>query len=88
VFDFVVYIGFILVTTMITPLLSFRMMRKGIDGVKKYGWGKFPKGFVDSYYGSSSFELIFVGLITISLWALVIYDFIFNGFNAIIVYLS
>ena len=87
-FDFVVYIGFVSVCTIITPLYSFILIRKGISGVKKYGWGKFPKNFVSPVYGSTSLEVISVGVALGLLWLFLIYDFFSHRLPEIITYLS
>ena len=87
-FDFVLYVGFISVSTIMSPLYSFRLIRKGISGVKKYGWGKFPKKFVSPVYGSNSFELISVGVVLGIMWLFLMYDFFTHRLPEIITYLS
>ena len=87
-FNFVVYVGFISLGTMVSPLLSFRLIRKGISGVKKYGWGKFPKNFISPDYGSTSLEVILVGVALGLLWLFLIYDFFSHRLPEIITYLS
>ncbi len=42
--------------------MSIYFIKKGVEGFIKFGFNKFPKGFIDTDLGSSAFELLFLGL--------------------------
>jgi len=51
------------------------LLIKAIKAINLYGWGKFPNGFIDSGWGKTPLELIFVSLFALafSFWYLFIY---------------
>ena len=72
--DFITSTLFTLAVILIGIPMSIYFIKKGIEGFIKFGFEKFPKGFVDLDLGSSFFELLFIGLFIggFSIWYLFI----------------
>jgi hypothetical protein len=60
--DFITFTLFTLAVILIGIPMSIYFIKKGFEGFIKFGFKKFPKSFVNSDLGSSSFELLFIGL--------------------------
>ena len=73
-FDLFIYTIFTLSVIFIGIPSSIYLLIKAIKGITLYGWGKFSNGFIDSDWGKSPLELIFIGLfgLAFSFWYLLI----------------
>ena len=73
-FDFIIFTVFTLAMIVIGIPGSIYLIKKGVEGFIKFGFDKFPKGFIDADLGSSAFELLFIGLFmgVTSIWYLFI----------------
>ena len=87
-FDLVIYILYVVTVIVVTIWLVPILFTKGIEGFKKYGWSKFPKNYIDPYFGSYAFELILVSILFIlgSCW--LIYGFFDHRLDEIIRYIG
>lgn len=73
-FDFILYTTFTIGTLFISLPSGIWALKKAIEGVIRFGWGKLPFGFIDGDWGKSPLELFFVGIFGIffSIWYLLI----------------
>jgi hypothetical protein len=85
-FDLVIYTVYVVIVIFISIILVPALLKKLKEGFIKYGWKKFPKNFVDPYFGSTVLELMVVICFMVFFSGWLIYGFFDHRLEEIISY--